>query len=281
MVRTADGTELATYDLGGEGAALLLVHATGFHARCWLPVVPALRSSFHCYAYDLRGHGRSSESPDGHYHWQQFRDDTLAIVEGLGLERPYGVGHSWGGSLLLLSAEERSASLGPLYCYEPVFAAPGAPQSLGVDAERGVFLAQGARRRREVFESREAALARFINKSPFDRFDPFAAAAYVDYGLVDLPDGRVRLRCRGETEARCYEAVAAAPTFERLAAVRAPVTLVCGDDRPDIGRDSLEALADRLAAARVETIDGLSHFGPLERPNRVAKSVLASFGQLS
>lgn len=275
-VRSRDGAELATYDLGGTGPALLLVHATGFHGRCWLPVVPALRPFYHCFTFDLRGHGHSSESPDGGYHWQRFRDDTLDVVDALGLDHPYGVGHSWGAALLLLSAEQRPDALASLYCYEPVFSAPGT--TLGVDRDLCRLLAARARRRRQVFESREAALARFLNKAPFDRFDPFASAAYADYGLVELTGGGVRLGCRGETEARTYEAVGAAPTFDRLPQVSSPVTLVCGSEHPDIGPDSLRAMAARLPSTQLETLDGLSHFGPLEKPNQVAASVLAAFG---
>ncbi|MGH9062298.1 MAG: alpha/beta fold hydrolase, partial [Acidimicrobiales bacterium] len=104
VVRSGDGIDLQTWDLGGDGPALLLIHATGFHGRCWLPLAPALAERFHVWAYDQRGHGASGHTAAGDYRdWSSFVDDCLAVVDHLGLEQPYAAGHSLGGAVGLLA----------------------------------------------------------------------------------------------------------------------------------------------------------------------------------
>ena len=238
-VTTSDGVDIATYDLGGDGPPLLLAHATGFHGRVWLPVAEALRSRFRCVAFDARGHGDSGKAPDGDYDWRGFADDTVAVIDGLGLGRPRAVGHSSGGAALLLAEEARPGTFASLYCYEPVVprvedrpASPApvateavAPEPVAPDSN---LLAAGARRRREVFASRDAAFANYVAKPPFNRFDPDCLLAYVRYGFDDLADGTVRLRCRGEDEARVYEMAVRHRGFQHLDLVTCPVTLACG-----------------------------------------------------
>ena len=56
------------------------------------------------------------------------------------------------------------------------------------------------------------------------------------------------------------------------------MTLACGSETDGIGPDILERMARRLAGSEVEVFPGLGHFGPLEDPDAVARSVGSSFG---
>lgn len=66
------GAELAYFEwrpeLKGQTPTLLMVHATGFHARVWDPVIARLPGR-HVIAMEMRGHGRSVETThtDGHH----------------------------------------------------------------------------------------------------------------------------------------------------------------------------------------------------------------------
>jgi len=305
-VTTWDGVEIATYDLGGDGPPLLLAHATGFHGRVWLPVAEALRSRFRCVAFDARGHGDSGKAPDGDYDWRGFAADTVAVVDGLGLGQPRAVGHSSGGAALLLAEEARPGTFASLYCYEPVVPLvedrpasptpglaptpaaaasepvapepmapkPAAPEAVAPDSNP---LAAGARRRREVFASRDAAFANYVAKPPFNRFDPDCLLAYVMYGFDGLADGTVRLRCRGEDEARVYEMAFRHRAFQHLDLVTCAVTLACGGAGAHFGADHLAAMAARLTGARIDVHPDLGHFGPMEAPAQVAAAVTAAF----
>jgi pimeloyl-ACP methyl ester carboxylesterase len=270
-VTTSDGVSIATYELGGDGPPLLLAHATGFHGRTWLPVATHLQSRFRCVAYDHRGHGRSGKSPDGTYDWSQLVLDTRAVIDGLGLGQPRAVGHSMGGAVLILAEEARPGTFQAVYGFEPVV--------MPVDESTGPPppnpMAPGARRRREVFASRAEALANYAGKPPFASFTPEALEAYVEYGFEDLPDGTVRLLCRGEDEARVYEGAVAHAAWPALGQMAAPVTLACGEVGPHFDETMLRAMAARTRRARVDVLPSVGHFGPMEDPERVAASIIA------
>jgi pimeloyl-ACP methyl ester carboxylesterase len=274
-VSTTDGVEIATYDLGGEGPPLVLCHGTGFHGLVWLPVAAVLSDRYHCVSFDARGHGRSGKAPGGVYAWDGFARDVLAVVDGLGLEQPRGVGHSCGGAMLLLAEEARPGTFTALYCYEPVVS----PRLSDARSPGPNSMAQRTRRRREVFPTRDAALANYQGKPPFTSFDPDALRAYVEHGFEDLPDGGVRLRCRREDEARVYEMSGHHGAFERLDEVGCPVALVCGAVLPHFGPDDLEALVRRLPSATAEVLADAGHFGPMERPAEVASATVRAFEQ--
>jgi pimeloyl-ACP methyl ester carboxylesterase len=274
---TPDGIEIATYDLGGTGPALLLAHATGFHGLTWLPVAAHLRHDFRCIAFDLRGHGRSDKDPSGTYEWHGFAVDAVAVVAELGLAGVVAAGHSCGGAALLLAEEAGPGRFRSLYCWEPVVPAAGhTPRSPGSGS-----LAAAARRRREVFPSRDEALANYAGKPPFSSFDPAAVQAFVDHGFEDLDDRTVRLRCRSEDEARTYEAASRHRAWSGLSLVAAPTTLACGGPGAHFGEAAIAAMAERMPRARTEVLPDLDHFGPLERPQEVASSIIAAMAVMA
>jgi pimeloyl-ACP methyl ester carboxylesterase len=269
---TSDGVSIATYELGGDGPPLLMAHATGFHGPLWLPVASRLRSRFRCVAYDHRGHGRSGKAPDGNYEWKKLVLDTVAVINGLGLGQPRAVGHSMGGGVLLMTEEAAPCTFRALYAYEPVV--------IPVDERTGPppenFMAVGARRRREIFPSRKAALDNYAGKPPFASFTREALETYVRYGFDDLSDGTVRLSCRGEDEARVFEGAMSNGAWFRLEQIKAPVTLACGTGDAHFNEEALTAVAARIADARVDVLPRVGHFGPMEDPEGVAASILAA-----
>jgi pimeloyl-ACP methyl ester carboxylesterase len=281
-VQTSDGVEIATYDLGGHGPPVLLVHATGFHGRVWLPVAAALGDRYHCWSLDSRGHGDSAPAPGGDYAWEGFAEDVLAVRQRLGWEHPAAVGHSSGGAALLLAEEARPGTFAALYCYEPVVPIGPAPPGGPSGSSPGQVLADGARRRREVFASRDQARANYAAKAPFSEFDPAALAAYIKWGFHDLADGTVRLACRRQDEARVYEAAVRHHGFRDLGLVACPVTVAAGGRQAHFGPGAMTAVAARLGGSRpVEVHPDLGHFGPLQRPAEVAASIVEALGAMA
>ena len=272
-VRAADGVEVAVYELGGQGPPLVLAHAAGFHGRVWQPLAECLGPDFRCVAFDSRGHGDSGPPPGRDFHWRGFALDVLAVVDWLGDEVVFGLGHSSGGAGVLLAEEERAGTFAALYCYEPVIVPADPP--LGPDAAN--WLAEGARRRRQEFSSFEEAYAHYAARPPLSTFAPAALKSYVEGGFEPTADGGVRLKCRGEDEALVYEMASAHDGYGRLGMVRCPVTLACGGETDALDARAMQKLADRMPAARVEVVTGLGHFGPFEDPDAFARAVRSFF----
>ncbi len=270
--KSSDGFDVVSFDLGGDGPPILMAHATGFHGQVWRPMANALADGFHCYSFDERGHGDSTRPPGHSYDWTGFADDALTVVDGLGLDRPFGVGHSAGAAALLMAEAFRPGTFRAFYLWEPVvmpFDGPVGPQENP--------LSEGALRRREVFPSKDAAFDNFASKPPFSILHADALRAYVDHGFTDTDDGQVRLKCRPADESQVYRMGSAHPAFSRFGDVQCPVVIACGSETNAFGPQLIELQAARLPHARTEVFDGLGHFGPLEDPAAVAAAVRKAF----
>ncbi len=267
------------HELGGTGRPTLLCHATGFHGAVWEPLAAALPPDLARWSLDFRAHGASVVAPDHPLDWRGFRDDVLAVVDGLGLSGGdvLGVGHSMGGAALLLAEHERPGTFAGLWLFEPIVPPPGLFAPPTDEEPPPNSMADGAARRRAEFPSYDAALANFAAKPPLDRLRADALHAYVRHGFVPLteePGGPVRLACRPADEARVFRGASLHDAFDRLAGVRCPVVVACGDE-PAGPRLFADAIADALPHGRLAELAQLGHFGPLEAPDRVAAAVAA------
>ena len=270
-VRSTNHVTLQVHDLGGDGPDLLFAHATGFHGRVWEPLARHL-TGFRMWSLDMRAHGDSTAPVDRPLEWEGFADDVLAVVDELGLDHPYGVGHSKGGAALLLAEQRRPGTFCSLYLYEPVVMPPQYATGRNPDNP----LSNGARRRRDSFADVEEAVANYAAKLPFSTLHPDALRAYVEHGFAPTDDGLITLKCRPEHEAEVYAHGSAHQAFLELGAVACPVTIALGVEEtvPAVfGR----AIAENLADAVVESIPVLAHFGPLEDPALVARSITEAF----
>ena len=268
-VRSGDGVKLNLRMMGGSGPDLLVCHATGFHGLAYRPLAQCLKDNFKVWALDFRGHGSSGPAPDDDYAWSGMGADVAACAATIGTGELYGFGHSMGGAALLLAERSRPGTFAGLFLYEPIVLPKGFFDNAGANP-----LAGGARNRREVFNSRAEALARYSSRSPLGVMRADALAAYVEGAFVDLPDGRVRLACSAETEARTFEASGGLAT-EDAATISVPATVGAGTvgGVPNPGAFA-PAIADALPDGRFLSFENLGHLGPLEAPGVVAAAAI-------
>jgi pimeloyl-ACP methyl ester carboxylesterase len=275
-VRGAGGVQIATYHLGGDGPPVMLLHATGFHGRCWLPLAPALTGHFSVWSIDQRGHGSAGKAPDDRYEdWSFFVDDLFAVLDHLGLQGWRGFGHSLGGAILLLAEQRQPGTFAELCLYEPVVI----PPTLVSDGfGGGISMSDLARKRRASFASRQEARDNFAAKPPMSAFDPAALDAYVTYGFVDDAAGGVTLACAREDEASVYEGAPTNHAWEHLSEVRPPVAVLGGYNERDPVSRVMEDVARRLPRGGARRIAGLTHFGPFEDPLGVGRLAAEALG---
>jgi pimeloyl-ACP methyl ester carboxylesterase len=263
---TSDGVPVALYDLGGEGSPLLFVHAAGLHGRVFRPLAGHLRTRFHSWAIDLRGHGDSGLPPQGLTGWHEFHRDVVAAVDHLG-GHVTAVGHSMGGAALLMAVAARPAAFRALFFCEPAIihrdeALPG--EVMQTQAR----LVEITRRRRATFPSRAAALENLCRKPPTSQLNAAALAAYVEHGFAD-DGGAVRLKCPPEFEAIVFALSAEQDPEPGYRAVSCPSFVAFGSATDAMQKRSAAAVAARMGVTPIE-VEGQGHFAPLENPARFA-----------
>lgn len=279
-------------DLGGTGPDLLVGHATGFHGWAYSPMAAHLTGSFRVWLFDFRGHGLSERPADGDYGWDAMGADAAAAADAIrvranadnaigtqagamgtksdGVGTLYGFGHSMGANALVMAELARPGRFAGLFLYEPVIA-----KARSFLAGAQTMLVEAARRRREVFDDRAEARARYAARPPLDALRADALDAYVQTGFADRPDGRVGLACEPEVEAATF--AGRTQIFDLLGEVGPPTVVAAGPDAD--GEPGPSRFAASVAAAlprgRLIRYEHLGHLGPLQDPDAVAADVIA------
>jgi pimeloyl-ACP methyl ester carboxylesterase len=271
-VASSQDTSIAVHDLGGDGPTLLICHATGFCGGAYRPLAAALAPHHHVFALDARGHGESTPPADGRFEWSGMADDVGAVAAAVGSVAPgpiHVVGHSMGGAAALLAEHRQPGTFTSAYLYEPIVP-PGPVPAAPV----GNPMAQAARRRREIFPSRRSALHRYASRPPLAILRADSLAAYVEHGFEDLEDGSVRLRCRGENEARTFEATGSIHAG-MVGGLALPTTVAVGGTDTGMVADFSPTLVAALPHAILQRHPHLGHFGPLQDPVTIAAAIVA------
>src|SRR5919109_928214 len=109
-----DGTRLY-YEEAGSGTPVIFVHEFAGDYRSWEPQVRFFSRYFRCIAYNGRGFPPSDVPEDGNrYSQEHARDDVIAMLDHLKLERAHVVGLSMGGFAALhvgIAYPQRARSL--------------------------------------------------------------------------------------------------------------------------------------------------------------------------
>lgn len=277
----APAVRLGYYTWGPESApAVLLVHATGFHARCWDRTVAALPDGYRVVAVDMRGHGRSDKR--GPYVWESFGRDLEAFVRGLNLRGAIGVGHSMGGHCVTQVAAWMPDAFSRLVLVDPVILDPALVASNRHQTFDAVEDHPVARRRNQ-WASWQEMFERFRDRHPFSRWRPEVLEDYCRYGLLPRTNGDgFELACPPVVEAATYMGNSQTGIHALLPLVRVPVVVLRAPGRapgdPEVMDFSKSptwpGLADALPDGRDVFLPGHSHFIPMEDPELVARFIV-------
>jgi len=266
----------------GTGPVVLMLHATGFHARVWDATIEALPENLRVIAVDQRGHGRSGGKVPIET-WVQFAEDCESLIAHLGLSDVVGVGHSMGGHCITLTALRNSNVFRKLVLVDPVL-----PEPAVAAVDRFAGLAgpheHPLTQRRNRWASWQEMYAAFESRFPYSVWLKRVLEDYCRHGLMPAPDGGLQLACPPIVEASVYMRSRSARLLDRLHELMLPVTILRAkytpigtDVRVDFSRSSTWAgLAPLFGNARDVYLPEMTHFIPMQAPELVAGYVAAA-----
>lgn len=253
---------------------IVFSHANGFPAGTYRSLFEAWRAAgFEVHAVEKFGHDPRYPVTNN---WPHLRDQLVHCIEHEARGPVWLVGHSLGGYLSLMAASRRpDLALGVVLLDSPLVAGWKA---------RALQLAKAAglterwspgrlsRRRRQEWDSADAAFAHFHAKPAFARWAPGVLRDYIDSATEEHAGVR-RLSFQRDIETAIYNNLPHhLARVLRAHPLRCPAAFVRGTESNEVRQVGMAA-TERLTKGRVVSIEG-SHLFPFERPAQTAAEVL-------
>ena len=230
------------YATYGSGSSVILLHGGLGHSGNWGYQVPALVShGYRAVLIDSRGHGRSTRDTRP-YTYGLLASDVLAVMDALRVEKAALVGWSDGACTALTLASQSPARVSGVFFFACNMDPSGAKEFEFTPTVKRCF-------DRHVKDYEQ------LSPAP-DQFDKFSEAV----GLMQ--------RTQPNYSAR------------DLAQLSVPVAIIHSEHDEFIKRDHAEYLARSIPNAEFIYLPGVSHFAPLQRPERFNSTMLAFLGRV-
>jgi pimeloyl-ACP methyl ester carboxylesterase len=265
-------TELTTHDerpliagrRAGTGPPVLLLHGGPGLAFDYLrDLADELAEDNDVVWYQQRGQEPSAE--DGPYTVAADVGDARRVLDALGWDRAYVVGHSWGGHLALHVAEAMPERLLGVLAVDPL-GSMGDGRWPEFDEE--IFRRTPESMRARARELDELAMAGEISDElALEGMRIIWPAYFADpESAPPMPELRIATARSAEM---IPSIMAELPALEAgLSGIRVPVGFVHGSESPMPLAASTDA-AERIPGAWVEIVDGAGHFIWVEAPGAV------------
>lgn len=117
MPKTQVGDIRIHYQVAGKGTPLVMIMGWGGDHTVWGFQLPAFSREFRCVVFDNRGSGQTDQ-PDIRYTIRMMADDTVGLMDALGIDWAHILGVSMGGMIaqeIALNYPNRVRSL-QLHC---------------------------------------------------------------------------------------------------------------------------------------------------------------------
>jgi 3-oxoadipate enol-lactonase len=249
------------YRESGEGFPLLLIHGFTGNLRNWALQVPVLTRDFRMVSIDQRGHGHSEKPtrPED-YSLELMAEDAYGLLQHLGIEGCYLIGHSMGGMV---------AQLLTLAHPEPVRAL------VLVDTAAEITSRMHTQDRARLVEiARDQGMEAVFEEQL--RISPVADQLRGQPQLLGLWRQQFLLTSC-EAYIHCARAVAKRrPLLDKLHAIEVPTLIICGEN-DDPMLEASRQMHERIPGSELVVIPGAGHTPQIERAaafNRVLSEFL-------
>jgi 3-oxoadipate enol-lactonase len=241
-----------SYQVAGDGPAVVLVHGFGLDLRMWEEQAAHLAARYRVISYDCRGFGSSGpfDPAVGYTH----AGDLIALLDHLGIEQAVLAGLSFGGRVVLRTALAAPDRVRGLILLDAVLdGVPWDPES-----EAAIERAVQQSRTHGMLAGREAWLAHPLFAAAREK--PEVASRLT--AMVSAYPGQHWIgRDPHERDER--------PLLEALTDLTMPVLVVVGElDVPGF-REMSAVLARRIPGARHQVVPRAGHLVNMEQPAAV------------
>lgn len=246
MPRISIGDADIHYEEQGDGPPLLLVPGLSGAGSFWARQVPALARDFRVIVHDHRGAGRSTHSRI-RYSVDQMADDTLRLMDALGIGAAHLAGHSTGGAIGQTIAQDHPERLRSLVL-SATWAGPDPYFRRLFESRREVLVTLGV-------EAYLRASALFLAPPWWVRAHDAALAEEHRRLAAEAPPVEVL--------ASRIDAIVRFDRRARLGAIRAPTLVIVAVDDMITPLFYSQELAERIPGARLVTLEGGGHWAPV------------------
>ncbi|BDZ53568.1 alpha/beta fold hydrolase [Agromyces marinus] len=245
------------------GTPILAVHGITASHRAWHHVAGALRGR-RIVAPDLRGRGRSADLP-GPWSLVDHAEDQVRVLDALGIDRAFVIGHSMGAFVAVRLAAARPDRVAGVVLVDGGLPIPH-PEGLAPDEVASAVLGPAIARLEMRFPT-EDAYADFWRAHP--GIGPAWDERVADYVAYDLVGGAPELRSSSVAAAvaqNVLELDGSGGYAEALASLPGPVDFLRAErgllDQPEAlyPAERVTACARRTPALRVTEVAGLNHY---------------------
>lgn len=260
MPEIVQGNRRIYYESHGEGYPLVLIRGLGSNADHWYAQVPDLSRHYRVITFDNRGIARSID-PGAPFTIPDLAEDTIGLMNALGIEQAHVLGLSLGGMIAQEMAIRHPKRIKGLILV--VTLCGGQHQILAEDAVREKLM-------RMVVEGSADARIKAIEvffAARTIRERPQVLQAYAEVSMK-YPAGVEILQ-------RQYEAVARHDTYDRLDRIKAPTLVLTGEEDVLIPPGNSAILAERIPGAELRVIPGGGHQIMIEQPHACNQAIVA------
>ena len=125
----------------GNGEPLILLHGNGENCNYFHEQIDGFSKSYHVYAIDTRGHGKTPRGKKP-FTRRQFADDLLCFMDEHQIEKPHLLGFSDGGNIAMVFAIQHSDRVNRLILNGANLNPEGVKRSTQVPIEIGYRIAK-------------------------------------------------------------------------------------------------------------------------------------------
>jgi pimeloyl-ACP methyl ester carboxylesterase len=266
-VRSADGTEIATYRAGGGAGTIILIDPALSAHDGSAKLSAALADHFTVLSYDRRGRGGSGDNHPESADPTREVEDLAAIVDAAG-GHALLFGTSSGAALALEAAARLGDRVSGLVAYEPPFICDDSRPALALDLPTRVAASVTAGDRSaavKAFFVEAIGLPRFavaiMRMLPlWQRAKALAHTLRYDFAVLD-----------GTQQGRPIP-------VERWSGLTAPTIVMVGSKSEPFFHHTAKALADALPTTEYESLEGAHHGSPEMSPGAIAARIIERFG---